>query len=75
MSIDFNALLTVEDKQSILSQRLKNYAAEAYQIHLNAESLKSDAEANAEAIAESEKALTNLENAINVYQKELDSLA
>lgn len=75
MSIDFNGLLSVEEKQSILSQRLKNYAAEAYQIHLNNESLKVDAETNADAIAESEKALINLENAINVYQKELDSLA
>ncbi|CAB4242134.1 hypothetical protein UFOVP222_25 [uncultured Caudovirales phage] len=75
MSIDFNALLTVEDKQSILSQRLKNYAAEAYQINLNTDALKLDTENNVDAIAESEKALTNLANAINVYQKELDSLA
>jgi hypothetical protein len=75
MSIDFNELLTLEEKQSIAGQRLKNYAAEAYQITLNVEALKVDAETNADAIAESEKTLVTLENAVNVYKKELESLA
>jgi len=74
MSIDFNSLLTLEEKQSILVSKIKNYAAEAYQVSLNKEALGKNSEANAEAIIESEKALLNLEEAINVYNSELNSL-
>ena len=75
MSIDFNAFLTVEEKQSILANKIKNYAAEAYQVSLNKDALAENKESNADAIAESEKVLVNLEAAINVYKVELESLA
>lgn len=74
MSIDFNSLLTVEEKQTIVVNKIKNYAAEAYQVSLNKEALEKNPEANAEGIVESDKALLNLEEAINVYKKELESL-
>ena len=74
MSIDFNSLLTVEEKQSIVVNKIKNYAAEAYQVSLNKEALEKNPEANADGIVESEKALLNLEEAINVYKAELESL-
>jgi hypothetical protein len=74
MSIDFNALLTAEEKQNIVVNKIKNYAAEAYQVTLNKEALSKNPEANADGIAESDKALLNLEEAINVYKTELESL-
>lgn len=74
MSIDFNALLTLEDKQGILENRIKGYAAEAYQVALNKSALEQNSEINAEGIEESNKALINLESAIAVYQAELQSL-
>ena len=74
MSIDFNALLTVEEKQNIVVNKIKNYAAEAYQVSLNKEALAKNPEANADGLTESDKALLNLEEAINVYKTELESL-
>jgi hypothetical protein len=74
MSIDFNSLLTVEEKQNIVVNKIKNYAAEAYQVSLNKEALEKNPEANADGIVESDKALLNLEEAINVYKNELESL-
>lgn len=46
MAIDFGALLTTEQKRSVLEQRIANFAAEGYQHTLNraaAESLGNDA--------------------------------
>jgi hypothetical protein len=74
MSIDFNALLTLEEKQNILTNKVKGYAAEAYQVKLNKEALEKNPDVNAEGISDSDKALVNLEEAINVYLAELNSL-
>ena len=35
MAIDYTALLTVEQKQNILNQRISQFAAEAWQHELN----------------------------------------
>ena len=72
MSINFDALLTNEQKRQILEQRIQQFAVEAYQITLNtrlAETTGDD-----EAKANGEITLTTLENAINLYVAELDAL-
>ena len=72
MTIDYNALLTNEQKRSIVQQRIAQFAAEAYQHELNKktfESLEDQAQ-----IESSSTAVTNLEAAIKIHQAELDSL-
>jgi hypothetical protein len=72
MTIDYNALLTDEQKRSIVQQRIYQFAAEAYQHELNKktfESLEDEAQ-----IESSNTALTNLEAVIRIHQAELDSL-
>ena len=72
MAIDFNALLTDEHKRNLLSQRIEQFAGEAYQHELNrqiAEKIN-----DSESVAQSQAALITLETAITVHQEELDSL-
>jgi hypothetical protein len=71
MTMDYSALLTNEQKKSILEQRIAQFAGEAYQHTLN----KSVAGDNAEAIQAADDALAILENAITVHQDELAKLA
>lgn len=75
MSIDFNAFLSLEEKQNILVQRIKGMAADAYTISLNKQVLESAEEVNQDALASVENDLETLERAINIYRTELDSLA
>ena len=35
MSIDFNSLLTVDERTSVVTQRIQQLAVEAYQLSLN----------------------------------------
>jgi ABC-type uncharacterized transport system involved in gliding motility auxiliary subunit len=74
MSIDFNTFLTPEEKHNILTNKIKNFAAEAYQIDLNKVALEKNADSNQDAIKESENSLVNLAAAIDVYQAELELL-
>lgn len=74
MSIDFNSLLTTEEKQSILIQKIKSYAADAYTITLNKQVLESSDNVNEDGIAAINSDLETLERAINVYKAELESL-
>ena len=72
MSIDYASLLTDEQKRSILSQRVSQFASEAYQHSLNkttCESLNDE-----EGVANADKALTILEAAIVTHQTELAAL-
>lgn len=72
MALDFNELLTADQKRSILTQRIQQFAVEAYQHHLNAATAESLG--NEEAAAASAAALVELEAAISANQTELDSL-
>ena len=68
MAIDYANLLSPEQKQELLAQRIQQFAAEAYQHQLNkqiAESIN-----DTEAIANADAALATLETAITVYQTE-----
>jgi hypothetical protein len=69
---DYASLLTDEQKRSILSQRVSQFASEAYQHSLNkttCESLNDE-----EGVANADKALTILEAAIATHQTELAAL-
>jgi hypothetical protein len=72
MSIDYTALLTVEQKKAILEQRISQFAAEAYQHSLNKKT--SEGLEDLQGAENSEKSLQILEAAITVYKAELDSL-
>jgi hypothetical protein len=73
MAIDFNNLLTAEQKHDLLTQRIQQFATEAYQHELNRQIAVSVNDEQATLQAES--ALVTLETAINVHQVELDGLS
>ncbi|CAB4186079.1 hypothetical protein UFOVP1495_22 [uncultured Caudovirales phage] len=68
--MDYSALLSNEQKRSILEQRIAQFASEAYQHTLNKEVAKD----NAEAVTAADEALAILDNAITVHQDELAKL-
>ena len=72
MAIDFDSLLTVDEKANILTQRIKQFAAEGYQINLNKQ--VAEATENAAGVEEADKNLVIIEEAIKTYKTELDSL-
>ena len=72
MAIDYSSLLTAEQKQNILNQRIAQFAAEAWQHELNKQTCT---QLNDEAgVASAEQALATLEAAINVHQAELNNI-
>ena len=68
MAIDYSGLLTPEQKQALLTERIQQFAAEAYQHQLNKQIAESISDT--EAIANADAALATLETAITVYQTE-----
>jgi hypothetical protein len=72
MSIDYAALLTFEQKRSVLEQRISQFAIEAYQHSLNKETCAALDDEN--GIASAEKSLVVLEAAITTHQTELAAL-
>jgi len=74
MSIDFNSLLTVEERTSVVTQRIQQLAVEAYQLSLNLNVINAQEEPNEQAQTEINKNLSLLEQMISVYKQELDSL-
>ena len=72
MSIDFDSVLTTEQKTEILQQRITQFAAEAYQHTLNLRTAESlDSEEQIDAI---KKNIEILEAAIKVHKEELNTL-
>jgi len=73
VAIDYTALLTVEQKENILNQRISQFASEAWQHELNKQTCE---QLNDEAgVTSADNALVILEAAITVHQNELSSLA
>ena len=72
MSINFDALLSNEQKKAILEQRIQQFAVEAYQINLNKRVAVKNADE--QAVADADKNLEVLESAINTYLEELDGI-
>ena len=73
MAIDFNNLLTHDQKRDLLTQRIAQFATEAYQHELNRQIAVSVNDEQATLQAES--ALATLETAINVHEVELNGLS
>lgn len=77
MAINFNELLTPEQKKEIAIQRIQEFAAQAYQITINKsviEQTEENEDNKQELIARADKDLSVLEVAINQYQAEISSL-
>jgi hypothetical protein len=74
MSIDFNSLLTVEERTSVVTQRIQQLAVEAYQLSLNLNVINAQEEPNEQAQTEINNNLNLLEQMISVYKQELDTL-
>lgn len=74
MSIDFNSLLTVEERKAVVTQRVQQLAVEAYQLSLNLNVLNAQEEPNEQALTEINNNLNILEQMISVYKTELASL-
>ncbi len=72
MAIDYSGLLTDEQKRSILSQRLTQFAAEAYQHEINKQ--VAEAADNEEGVKAATDALAILDAAITVHQEEIAKL-
>jgi hypothetical protein len=68
--MDYSALLSNDQKKSILEQRIAQFASEAYQHTIN----KQVAADNAEAVQAADDALAILDNAIKIHQDELAKL-
>jgi len=74
MSIDFNSLLTLEERKAVVTQRVQQLSVEAYQLTLNLNVLNAQEEPNEQALTEINNNLSILEQMINVYKEELASL-
>lgn len=72
MAIDYTTLLTAEQKRNILSQRISQFASEAYQHTLNKQTCESLGDT--EGMEAADKALTILDAAITTHQSELDAI-
>lgn len=71
--MDYSTLLTDEQKRSILTNRIGQFASEAYQHTLNKQTCESLGDS--EGIESANKALSILEIAIATHQEELSKLA
>jgi len=75
MSIDFNSLLTVDERKAVVSQRVQQLAVEAYQLTLNLKVVNAQEEPSEQAITEITNNLTLLEQLIATYSEELTALS
>jgi hypothetical protein len=73
MAIDFNNLLSADQKRDLLTQRIQQFATEAYQHELNRQIAVTVNDEQATLQAES--ALATLETAITVHEEELNGLS
>jgi hypothetical protein len=72
MTVDYNSMLTDEQKRNILQQRISQFAAEAYQHSLNKQTCETLEDAA--GIEAAEKSLSILNAALEVHQNELNAL-
>jgi hypothetical protein len=75
MSIDFNSLLTVDERKAVVSQRVQQLAVEAYQLTLNLKVVNAQEEPSEQAITEITNNLNLLEQLIATYSEELTALS
>lgn len=69
MSVDFGAFLSLEEKKSLLEQRIKQFAAEGWQHQLNKAAF--EANGDTDAVAATDAAIATISAAIEAHQAEL----
>jgi hypothetical protein len=74
MAIDFDSLLTVDERKTVVTQRVQQLAVEAYQLSLNLNVLNAQEETNEQALTDINNNLNLLEQMLSVYNQELNSL-
>ena len=72
MAIDYSKYITDDQKKKLLSDRLAQFAAEAYQHSINAQVAESLG--NEEGVENAQSALAILEAAIDAHEAELKTL-
>ncbi len=72
MAIDYSKYLTDDQKKKLISDRLAQFAAEAYQHSINAQVAQSLG--NDEGVENAQNALAILEAAIDAHESELSTL-
>ena len=72
MTINYDALLTGEQKQNILQQRISQMAAEAWQLEINKKALQKTGDT--QSLEMCDKSISSIETAITVFQEELEKL-
>lgn len=70
--MDFNKLITNDQKKDILLKRMSQFAADAYQLELSKKT--AEAVGAVDQIAKIDATIAMLESAIKVHQSELDSI-
>lgn len=71
--MNFEELLSVDQRKEILEGRILNFAVEAYQVSLNKQVAASTGDVS--AVEQATHALATLESAIQVYKDELATIA
>jgi hypothetical protein len=69
MTINYNDILTIEQKVEILTKRINSFAVEAYTLSMNLKVIENEQE-----IARQSSQLAELEKAIAVHQEEITKL-
>jgi len=72
MTIDFAALLPIEERREVLTKRIQQLAAEGYQHKINR--LAAQRNNKPELVTEADTAIKEIETVIQVYQEELSIL-
>ena len=72
MTIDFAALLPIEERREVLTKRIQQLAAEGYQHKFNR--LAAQRNGKPELVVEADLAIKEIETVIQVYQEELSTL-
>jgi hypothetical protein len=72
MTTDFISLLPLEERRTVLKQRIQQLAAEGYQHQLNKEGAQRNGKQD--LILEAEQKIIEIGNVIQIYQRDLNAL-
>ena len=72
MTTDFISLLPLEERRTVLKQRIQQLAAEGYQYQLNKEGAQMNGKQD--LILEADQKIIEIGNVIQIYQRDLNAL-
>jgi hypothetical protein len=72
MTTDFISLLPLEERRTVLKQRIQQLAAEGYQYQLNREGAQMNGKQD--LILEANQKIIEIGNVIQIYQRDLNAL-